>query len=315
LTVMALYDLCIVGGGSIGSIMAYYGFRGGLENIVVYYGSRRSVEEVSRHGGITVSLDRDDYFVPVIPMHYTSPMGKCRFILNCVKAYQVPNTHLLTRYLMDSSTRIVYMQNGFGSCEEGYRLFGHHAACGVVFIGALRTSPSHVIHMGGNTVYLGSLWGFDEALLELSTWMNRGDGDFRVVGGIEKYRWIKLAVNAVINPLTAIARARNSSILGKWGRILAEKIITEVVEAASRKGVILDKERLLRLVLRAAENTRDNYSSMAMDILSRRRTEVDYINGYIAGILGENSINYFLTSLIHFIEESLEDGHTYNTSR
>lgn len=294
--------------------MAYYGFRGGLEDIIVYYGSRRSVDVVSRQGGIVVSINGRDYHVPVSPRHYTSPAGECRFILNCVKAYHVPYTHGLARRLTGSSTRIIYMQNGFGSCEEGYRLFGHRAACGVVFIGALRTSPGRVVHMGGNTVYLGGLYGFDEVLVEFSSLMNRGGADFRVVGDIWKYRWIKLAVNAVINPLTAIARARNASILGRWGRLLAERIIDEVVEAASRRGVVLDRERLLKLVLRAAVNTRDNYSSMAVDVLSRRRTEIDYINGYVAGILGEESINYFLTSLIHFIEESVESGHTYNTS-
>jgi 2-dehydropantoate 2-reductase len=298
-------NVCIVGGGAIGSIMAYYLYRGGAGDITVYYGSMESVEAVESGKGLIVTYNGVDYHVPVKPRHYTRPAGLCKYVVNTVKAYDVEKTVDLMKMITSSDSLILMLQNGFGSLELVEEKLGDRRVCGgVVFIGAYRRSRNHVVHHGGETVYAGCRRGFYDELYELQGILRRGGCDFRVVGDIDFYRWVKLAVNAVGNPLTAIARSKNKIVLTEEGRILARRIIEEVVEAARRKGYMLDPDRLYKLVVRSAENTSENYSSMAQDVLSGRRTEVDYINGYVAGILGEDSLNHYITLLIHLIEES-----------
>ncbi len=265
-----------------------------------------SVEAVKRNGGITVTYNGLEYHVPVEPRHYRSPHGKCQFILNAVKAYQVENTIELLRELSSGESLILMFQNGFGSLEFIEEKFPYnHVAGAVVFIGAERVSRNHVIHHGGETIFAGCRKGFCSDLLELQNILRRGGCDFRVVSDIDFYRWLKLAVNAVINPLTAITRSKNKIVLTKPGKELARMIIEEVIEAARRNGYMLDPDRLYKIVLRNAMNTAENYSSMAQDIMSGRKTEVDYINGFIAKKLDrEYSINNILVKIVHLIEEA-----------
>jgi len=54
-------------------------------------------------------------------------------------------------------------------------------------------------------------------------------------------------------------------------------------------------------------NTKNNYSSMAQDIINKRRTEIDFINGFISRTLNQRGINWVLTQLIHLIESTYLD--------
>ncbi len=301
-----MYELCIVGGGSIGGLLAYYAYRGGVENIVVYYRSRESVEKISSSGGLTIIYGGREYFVPVKPRHYLEPLDKCRFIVNAVKAYDVPYTIDLMKKIVSRDTLITLIQNGFGSLEYVEKIFTiNDVAGGVVFIGATRRDRDVIIHNGGETIFAGCRRGLCSNLYELSNIFRRGGCDFRIVGDIDFYRWIKLAVNAVINPLTGITGLKNRVILTSYGRELACMIIEELVEVAEKYGYRLDPDKLLEIVIRSARNTAENYSSMAQDILSRKKTEIDYINGFIARELGrKHSVNNILVELIHLIEES-----------
>jgi 2-dehydropantoate 2-reductase len=297
--------LCIVGGGSIGGSLAYYAFRGGAGRIIVYYGSQGSVEAVRNIGGLRILIGGEEYFVPVEAYHYLSPAGHCRFIINAVKAYSVPATIPLMRRLLCPNSVVLMVQNGFGSCEEAsWELGGSRVACAATYIGAQRLNPNTIRIHGGNTIIAGGLNGPIENLGELAEIFRRGGLDFRITRNIQLHRWVKLAVNAVINPLTGIARAPNKIILNPEAKPLIKQIITETVEAAAKKKIKLDPERLIKTVIRAAANTPENYSSMAQDIINKRKTEIDYINGYIARINGNKGINQTLTQLIHLIEST-----------
>jgi len=302
---MWFHDVCVIGGGAVGGVFSYFLYRGGFRDIVVYYSSVESLREVSRNNGLTILYRDSAYHVPVTPRLYSEPSGYCRFIVNAVKAYSVEDTVDLAKKIITSDSVILMIQNGFGSLEYYEELFGDKVACGVVFFGATRRNRYTIEYHGGDTVFMGFRRGFRYDLFELANALRKGGCDARVVGDIDLYRWLKLGVNAVINPLTALARATNGVVLSNHGVELARLIVGEVSFVAEKYGYKLDPDRLLKIILRSAENTRGNYSSMAQDILAGRRTEIDYINGYIAKHLGEKSINHVLTLLIHMIEDSV----------
>lgn len=300
-----IYELCIIGGGAIGGILTYYLFRGGLTDIIVYYGSRESVESISREGGLNIVYGGKEYFVPINPRYYKEPYGKCEYLINAVKAYNVPDTIDLMKKISLLDTLILMIQNGFGSLEyveERFKNLG--VAGGVVFIGAERVSRTKIVYHGGETIFAGCRRNICSKLFELAHYFKRGGCDFRLTCDLDFYRWIKMAVNSVINPLTAIARAKNNIVLSRPGIELAEMILSELVIVAKKYGYNLDREKLLNIVLRNARNTSENYSSMVQDVLRGRKTEIDYINGFIARELGrEDSINNIITKIIHLIEE------------
>jgi len=122
----------------------------------------------------------------------------------------------------------------------------------------------------------------------------------------------KLAVNAVINPLTALLDARNGSVLYNYALTRAQRLILAEVSLVIRSlpelrglpnaATRFSSSRLETLVVSVAYRTRNNISSMLADVRAGRRTEIEYINGYIVK-KGEDMgikclINYFLMQVV-----------------
>ncbi|KAI7218046.1 hypothetical protein KC333_g3843 [Hortaea werneckii] len=101
----------------------------------------------------------------------------------------------------------------------------------------------------------------------------------------------KLAVNSILNPLTALIDSRNGDILHNFALtrtmrlMLAETslVIRSLPElhALPNVAVRFSASRLETLVVSVAHQTRDNISSMLADVRGGRRTEIEFINGYI----------------------------------
>ncbi|WPH01623.1 Hypothetical protein R9X50_00447200 [Acrodontium crateriforme] len=101
----------------------------------------------------------------------------------------------------------------------------------------------------------------------------------------------KLAINSILNPLTALLDTRNGGILYNFALtrtmrlLLAETslVIRSLPELHGIPNVNtrFSPERLETLVVSVANQTKENISSMLADIRAGRQTEIKYINGYI----------------------------------
>ncbi|KAK0937937.1 2-dehydropantoate 2-reductase (Ketopantoate reductase) (KPA reductase) (KPR) [Friedmanniomyces endolithicus] len=101
----------------------------------------------------------------------------------------------------------------------------------------------------------------------------------------------KVAVNSVLNPLTSLLDARNGALqynhaLTRTLRLLLAEtslVIRSLPELQAIPNINsrFSARRLESLVKSVAEKTQDNISSMLADVRAGRRTEIEYINGYI----------------------------------
>lgn len=101
----------------------------------------------------------------------------------------------------------------------------------------------------------------------------------------------KLTINAVINPLTVIFDCMNGDLFTNTTvATLIERQIAEI--SAVIQAIIATQaqpsdiarfvpERLYEVVFEISRRTAKNISSMRQDRRAGRRTEIDYINGYI----------------------------------
>lgn len=104
---------------------------------------------------------------------------------------------------------------------------------------------------------------------------------------IERAQWQKLAINAVINPLTALYRCRNGELLDagereQWMKVLAE----EADQLLCRLYPDWPADTLARS-REVARQTAANTSSMLADVLAGRTTEIAFINGYLLRRAGQ----------------------------
>ncbi|CAZ82264.1 unnamed protein product [Tuber melanosporum] len=122
----------------------------------------------------------------------------------------------------------------------------------------------------------------------------------------------KLAINAVINPLTVLFNCKNGELLENFyivqnmRLILWEvsQVLCALPELAALPGrdVRLSPERLYDLVIRVARLTAGNYSSMFQDVRNGKQTEIDYINGYVLDRARDLelacTVNYMLVNMV-----------------
>ncbi|QGA21255.1 hypothetical protein EYB26_008965 [Talaromyces marneffei] len=122
----------------------------------------------------------------------------------------------------------------------------------------------------------------------------------------------KLAMNCVINPLTALLDVKNGELLYNYHmtrsmRMLLAEISTVICALPELDGVPgvkerFSTERLKARVIKLANATAQNTSSMLQDVHAMKTTEIEYINGYIVRRGNELGIrcalNYIIMQLV-----------------
>ncbi|MGB1264048.1 MAG: ketopantoate reductase family protein, partial [Cognaticolwellia sp.] len=107
---------------------------------------------------------------------------------------------------------------------------------------------------------------------------------------IKEKQWLKLAINCVINPITAVHNIDNGQLLEEKYQPLIVSLINEIIAVAKQQGLALELDDINAQVLMVATKTASNCSSMRSDVLHQRQTEIGAINGYITNIANRAGI-------------------------
>ncbi len=261
----------MIGGGAVGGLLASYLDAGGC--LYGIYSRRGGLLEVRSLAGTRM-----------LPVHGPPWLpARCTYALLAVKAYSTVDAIRLMEAYRVGAPILVVVQNGVGGLEAAESLYPGLVAGGVADFGAHRRA-SLVEQRGTGRLILGCRSRDCRAeLAPLRDCLSMGGLDAVVVGDIEPYRWLKLAVNAAINTITALLRVENGALLESPSLAELARLIARLVEAeASKRGIRLPLDAAQE-VLRVAAMTRENRSSTLQDIEAGRRSEADYILGPLAG--------------------------------
>ena len=217
------------------------------------------------------------------PLHFPAAIAPLNAVLIPVKSYAVVGAvqGLLPHLAADA--QLVLSHNGMGTLEQVLPLLA--PAQGLWFLttthGALKQQHT-LLHTGQGQSVLAPLNHVAKACTSMVLpAMNTALGPVTLVEDITPFLWQKLAINAAINPLTAIYNCRNGELLQAEFAPLLMAAITEVQQVAAACGVIMDNNMLQQKVLQVVAATAENFSSMQQDITNKRRTEIEAINGYV----------------------------------
>ncbi|MEB2836253.1 MAG: 2-dehydropantoate 2-reductase [Desulfurococcales archaeon] len=282
---------CIVGAGAIGSALA---------SLMEANGCDYSLYSRSP-GPRIVSSPWGHYKPEAVGLPW--PPGQCEYAILAVKAYDTAHALKLMRTYRVEASVLVVVQNGLGGLEEASKRHKGVTAAGVADFGVLRRGPTVLVTGLGRLVLGCPGWDCTGLLDGLTRCLQAGGVEVILVPDIEPYRWLKLAINAAINTVTAILGESNGVILrNPYAQRAAVEIARIVAEEARERGVQLAGDAVEE-TLRVAEATASNVSSTLQDLLSGSRTEVDYILGPLAG-RGELRLLYLL---LKALEESRRD--------
>lgn len=290
-----------------------------------------------------VNQDAAKKYQPELPFDladHKSPQGPIYNLIVAVKAPFTTEALLSVRHRLGTDSTILLLQNGFGIVEELYeRVFPDPKTRPNIMSGVIThgVAPSdngwEVLHTGNGAISMSLLPRIplqeianNEEDLEAVLWEGTSRYLLRTVTRVPVLAAVgfgptellqiqleKLAVNAVINPLTVQLDCRNGSLLYNFSvsrvmRMLLAEISLVLCALPELQGVPNVKDRfspsrLEAIVISVLAKTADNVSSMLVDVRRGSRTEIEYINGYIVRRGEELGIKCVMNYMImHLVE-------------
>jgi len=206
-------------------------------------------------------------------------------IILCLKSFQISCALKKISDTLNNRASIVLAHNGMGTLSElEQRIIKRHNIYTLLTThGCLRSAPFTITHTGVGSTDIGLLSGVTDLAQQqsLTLLLNTALPKVKYHKEIKQKQWLKLAINCVINPLTAINNIENGQINNAKYLQIIITLLEEIIAVANAEGVELDLGELKQTVKKVAQATAKNSSSMRCDVLANRASEIDYINGYI----------------------------------
>jgi 2-dehydropantoate 2-reductase len=295
--------IAIFGLGALGSVFAALFASANLPVIGVCRSlvHRKAVQEQ----GLLFRDGERERRVP-FPVYAELPDQPCSLVLVLVKAFDTQAAAGSMAGRIDPLVPVLTLQNGIGNAEIlAARLKPDQVLAGTTTFGALMEEPGAVRLTGRGECEIGALDApAQQHLPRIQELFRKAEIPCRFSSNIAATLWKKLAVNAVINPLTALLRLPNGDLLEHAAlQPLFTAITEEVWRVAARCQVPLPTPpELASEVRRVCQLTAANQSSMFRDVEARGRTEIDAINGAVVRLGRERGVlapvNLALTAMV-----------------
>ena len=205
-------------------------------------------------------------------------------LLVCTKAWAVESAIEAIAPRLSATSVVVLLCNGMGLAEAVAPLIGEaQLVVGSTTSGCRRAEKGELIVSGEGSTQLGTL---DAGLAPtwLSPW-RRSVPDFEWETDIRSVLLAKVALNAVINPLTALHGVTNGELLQPPLQAITENVIEEVQSVLVNADATEIASALPAQVRAVCDSTAANHSSMRVDLESGKRTEIDAIVGWLLSSL------------------------------
>jgi 2-dehydropantoate 2-reductase len=305
--------VAVMGAGAVG---CYYGgmlAHGGAA--VTLIGRPAHVEAVNAAGLRFDGLK----FQTVIPMAATTDAAAVRdadLVLFCVKSSDTESAACAIAPHLKPGALILALQNGVDNPPR----ISAEVACpvvpAVVYVACAMAGPGHLRHTGRGDLVIGAMRPApgvplpDAAQLAwLADVLERSGVPCRVSENVEGELWGKLVINCAYNPVSALGRAQYKRVTAlEPTREVMRAVVGEVLAVAAADGVTMPAGDWVDIVLKLSASMPEATSSTAQDLARGRKTEIDYLNGYIARRGDAVGVATPVNRTLHALVKLMEDG-------
>ena len=304
------YKIGIIGLGPIGQTLAVHFKQAGCE--VAITDLNREKLSLIREEGIEIvnHLEKKSFFKHVYFSVEEMLEHDFDILISAVKDYHVDK---IVKVLKDNLTKDVFLlsaQNGIDIRKKYLSHFPNSAILRMVinFAGHLQAPNVTGINFFNPPNYIGSM---DDSQEELAKWIaatltgvgmkTEQANSFTIIDKI----WEKTILNAALSPLCAISRLTMKEAMENADTLeIIEQILYEAVQVANAEEIKLP-DNFIKLAIRYLNNAGNHMPSLAVDLINKRETEIDYMNGKIVDYGRKHyiktPINLVLTNLVNAI--------------
>ncbi len=271
--------VAILGAGAMGTLFAYLLAEHNDVTLVDVRGD--VVETINTEGG--VRLDDGDVR-PTIATQDPARAFATNYLFVFVKA---PNTLGAIRPFagqLNPATPIVSLQNGLGNEEAIKTALGGTVplVIGITNEAGIAVGHGRSRRAGVGVTVVGSAGASTPTVRAVGDLIGGAGLECRVAYDIRPHLWGKLLANAAINPISALADAKNGIITSDPDAAeLARAVALESAAVARALRVNLPFGDAWEYVRDVVASSREARNSMTIDLAARMKTEIDHVNGAI----------------------------------
>jgi 2-dehydropantoate 2-reductase len=292
----------IAGAGAMGSMFAFF-FKKANIDIAVFEKDKNTVDYYKK--GVLFIVDRKEEKA-VFEISASPDILKDRSIIFIfVKSYDTEGAIKIIAPEINKESIIVTLQNGIGNKEIiGKYIPDKRIVYGSTSIGVTRVN-SGTIRLGGmGDIVIG---GEDNPVRSIEQVLELAGLKTIITDNADIAIWKKAIINAGINPLGALLEIPNGKIISnEFARRIQEQIVMEAVLIAQTIGLSFNQEEMVQQTINVCEKTSSNLCSMLQDIMAKRRTEIDSINGILIEYAKKNSISAPFNEVIYNLIKAKE---------
>jgi 2-dehydropantoate 2-reductase len=304
--------ICIVGCGALGSVFSAHLAR--LHEVEVHaYDISEEHTRAIKERGLQISGAAEF----TVRLHATSQpreIPPCEFGIFATKSTHTRAAIQQSAHIFSSSGAVCSVQNGLGN-EEIIAEHVTHVIRGATTMAAHLIGPGHAGFEFYSNLWIGPFepTGTPYARVEqLAELLNRSGLRVVPLQDARGAQWTKLIFNAAVNPVGALTRLHHGAATRfPPTAALYEALLQEGESVARALGITLHGDPR-QMIAEGANAPRKRNVSMLLDVLAKRETEVDFVNGAIADC-GEKlgvpvPLNRAIWQLVKGLEHSWSDS-------
>jgi 2-dehydropantoate 2-reductase len=303
--------ICVIGCGAVGSLFAAHLAKTGEAEVWAYDVWKEHVEAIQKNG-LRISGAAE----LTARMNSTSDpkqLPHCDYGIVATKAIHTKTAIAQVARAFDEKSAVCSVQNGVGN-EEIIAEHVKYVIRGTTFPAGHPIAPGHIGYDIKGDTWIGPFEPTNTPMArveELGGLLNRSGMNTIPLADARGAQWTKLIFNASTNPVGALTLLHHGAAtrFGPTGQLF-DALIAEGEAVARKLGIHLHGDPR-QLVQKGANAPGKHRASMLQDVLAKRQTEVDFMNGAISewgdkvGV--PTPLNKALWALIKGLEHSWQD--------
>ena len=274
--------VAVIGAGAVGSYFGGLLARAGYDVTLI---ARQDHVKAIQENGLFMECQSFQERVSVKASTEYQAIKNADLILFCVKS---PDTESVAKeikpYLSEDSI-ILSLQNGVDNAERIRAVLLNPVYPAVVYVATGMAGPGHVKHFGRGELVIGDLEG-NEACLDqlnmLQEFLKKGNIPCSISKNIKHDMWLKFLVNCSYNAISGIGQIEYGQMVQSTHiNTLIEQITKEFLAVAGKEGLNITLEQAILANEQIAKTMTKQKSSTAQDLMKFKKTEIDFLNGYI----------------------------------
>jgi 2-dehydropantoate 2-reductase len=310
---MKFNKIYVLGAGAVGCYFGGMLARAGKD--VTFIARPNRVNAINQYG-----LEMDcKSFQEVIHIQATSDLSSLSdadLILVSVKSPDTDQTIKEIASIVPSHTVVLSLQNGVSNVEIASQHLKNPIYAAVVYVAAGMIGDRTMKHHGRGELYIGSLREISpddqERLLAICNLFEMAGVPCSIATDLKKDMWLKFLVNCSFNAISGIGQIT----YGQMVRIpevvqQIENLTLEFLAIAAKEGVDISLDEAKQANALIADTMITQRSSTAQDLARGKRTEIDFLNGYIVQLGKKYGVsvpyNESITAIVKMLEAANEN--------